>query len=69
MSRMSAEHFLINGNSAIRIYILTTHFPFLFPFSRSSKPRSIREGVIRLTVRGDLPDIFVEITHSELRVR
>ena len=41
--------------SGMKFIFLTTHFPFLFPFSRSNKPRSIRKGVIRLTVRSDLP--------------
>ena len=37
---------------------LTTHLPLRFPFSLSSRPRSISVGVIRLTVLSDLPMCF-----------
>ena len=37
---------------------LTTHLPLRLPFSLSSRPRSIRPGVIRLTVLSDLPISF-----------
>ena len=36
-------------------YIFTTHLPFLFPFSRSNNPLSIKAGVIRFIVRRDFP--------------
>ena len=41
--------------SCVQISHFTTHLPLRLPFSLSSKPRSIKDGVIRLIVRSDLP--------------